>query len=83
MLAFSTLELNTSSQLIHNQAVLAAQKYLIAEAEVLTAIMRVDKDETYKKLNYEYLIPYWVAELNLSEDCLSLGPPCRKGKARG
>lgn len=68
MLRFTNPELNGYSQLLHNQAVLSAKKYLVAEAEVLAAIMRVDKDQTYKKLNYEHLTPYCVAELRLSEE---------------
>ena len=68
MFAFAAEELNSKSQSIHDHAIATAKKYLIAEADLLTAIIHVDQDQTFKKLGFEHLTPYCVRELKLSEE---------------
>ncbi len=65
---FSTTKLSEVSREIHENALLRAKKYLVAEAELLDAIMQVDRDETYRKLGEAFLTPYCEKYLGLSHE---------------
>jgi len=69
---FEIEELDSGSRAIHEQAKAKAKararKYLIAEAELLEAIMEVDRRRIYEAFGCPYLTPYCVEHLDLSED---------------
>jgi hypothetical protein len=60
--------LDETSRQIHEHAVAKAAGYLVAEAELLSAIIEVDRARLYEKFGETYLTPYCVKYLNLSED---------------
>ncbi len=60
--------LDPQSQQIHTIAVEKAAKYLVAEAELLGAIIDVDRARLFEKFSEPYLTPYCVKYLGLSED---------------
>jgi hypothetical protein len=60
--------LDEISRQIHEHAVAKAARYLVAEAELLSAIIEVDRSKLYEKFGETYLTPYCVKYLNLSED---------------
>jgi hypothetical protein len=62
------VELDSSSKAIHELALLRAQKYLVAEAELLESIMDVDQHKIYIEFGETHLTPYCVKVLGLSED---------------
>src|SRR5947207_3270499 len=65
---FDAQPLSPRSQQIHDTAVKCAKRYLIAEAELLEAIIQVDKDRTYEKFRETYLTPYCMKYLKLSDE---------------
>jgi len=67
-IAFEMEELDTSAREIHERAKIRARKYLIAEAELLEAIMEVDHRRIFENFHYTHLTPYCVKELGLSEE---------------
>ncbi len=56
------------SKLIHTEAITRAQRYLIAEAELLEIIIEVDSYKIYEELGLSHLTPYCTKHLGLSED---------------
>lgn len=64
--------LDITSKQIHETAIAKAAKYLVAEAELLTAIMDVDRHQLYKKFDETHLTPYCVKYLKLSEDVAAM-----------
>ncbi len=62
------IELDERETFIHENAVTRARKYLGAEAELLSAIVEVDKNKVYEKFGLTHLTPYCVRYLGLSED---------------
>ena len=56
------------SLLIHQEAITRAQRYLIAEAELLEVIIEIDKSRIYEEFGLSHLSPYCVKYLGLSED---------------
>lgn len=64
--------LDADSKRIHEKAVAKAKKYLIAEAELLSAIIDVDRHRTYELFEETYLTPYCVKYLNLSQDVAAM-----------
>ncbi len=62
------IELDEPGTFIHENAVSRARKYLGAEAELLSAIIEVDKNRIFEKLGLTHLTPYCVRYLGLSED---------------
>ena len=60
--------LNTHSRMIHEKALVRAQRYLIAEADLLESIIEIDKDRTFEKWGLTHLTPYCVQHLGLSEE---------------
>src|SRR4051812_2933902 len=67
-IAFAAIELSEKSLAFHEDALAKAATYLIAEAALLTAIMNIDEDRTYKSFGYAYLTSYCVEQLRLSEE---------------
>jgi predicted GTPase len=61
-------KLNSHSRLIHEKALARAQRYLVAEADLLESIIEVDRDRTYEKWGLTHLTPYCVKHLGLSEE---------------
>lgn len=64
--------LDMASKQIHEIAVEKAAKYLVAEAELLIAIVEVDRHKLYEKFDETYLTPYCVKYLKLSEDVAAM-----------
>lgn len=52
----------------HQRALACARRYLVAEADLLVAIVEVDRLRIYEAFHYTHLTPYCVKELGLSED---------------
>src|SRR3954470_10101209 len=69
--AFSGI-VDGASKAIHEHAVLCAEKYLEAEASLLSAVMKVDADQTYLKLGETYLTPYCVKFLKLDSNAAAM-----------
>jgi len=61
------VKLDPRSKEIHERAVRRAKKYLVAEGELLSSILEVDKDETYRKFGEAYLTPYCEKYLGLTD----------------
>lgn len=64
--------LDAISQNLHDAALDRAAKYLIAEAELLSAILEIDRHKVYEKFGEPYLTPYCTKYLNLSEDVAAM-----------
>jgi 5-methylcytosine-specific restriction endonuclease McrA len=64
--------LDVISRQIHDLAVEKASKYLVAEAELLSAIIEVDRHRLYEKFDETYLTPYCVKYLKLSDDVAAI-----------
>lgn len=64
--------LDFNSKQIHEMAVEKASKYLVAEAELLKAIIEVDRHKLYEKFDEPFLTPYCIKYLNLSEDVAAM-----------
>lgn len=64
--------LDVVSQNLHDIAVDRATKYLIAEAELLRALVEIDRHKIYEKFDETHLTPYCVKYLNLSEDVAAM-----------
>jgi hypothetical protein len=60
--------ISRKSSLIHNEAISCAQRYLVAEAELLEVIIEIDKERIYEEFGLTHLTPYCVKHLGLSED---------------
>lgn len=60
--------LSQRSSLIHQEAITRAQRYLVAEAELLEIIIEIDKGRIYKAFGLTHLTPYCIKHLGLSED---------------
>ena len=56
------------SSLIHTEAISRAQRYLVAEADLLEVIIEIDKEKIYEEFGLTHLTPYCVKHLGLSED---------------
>jgi 5-methylcytosine-specific restriction endonuclease McrA len=67
-IVFTQKELTAEKKIIHEQAVRRAQRYLVAEAELLESIIEADKNKLYEDFGLGYLTPYCVKHLGLSED---------------
>jgi len=65
---FEQKELVGENRIIHERALIRAQRYLIAEAELLESIIEIDKSRLYENFGLTYLTPYCVQFLGLSED---------------
>lgn len=52
--------LNSFSRSIHERALMRAQRYLVAEADLLESIIEIDKDRTFEKWGLTHLTPYCV-----------------------
>src|SRR5262245_30023058 len=65
---FEPQPLSSHSQQIHDNAIKCAKRYLVAEADLLEAIIQVDKDRTYEKFGETHLTPYCMKYLNLSDE---------------
>jgi hypothetical protein len=64
--------LDMISKQIHERALEKASKYLVAEAELLSAIIEVDRNKLYEKFAETYLTPYCVKYLKLSDDVAAM-----------
>jgi hypothetical protein len=64
--------LDLISKQIHDRAVEKASKYLVAEAELLSAIIDVDRNRLYEKFDETYLTPYCVKYLKLGDDVAAM-----------
>jgi hypothetical protein len=64
--------LDEVSKRIHETAVEKADKYLVAEAELLSAIIEVDRTKLYEKFHETHLTPYCVKYLKLSDDVAAM-----------
>jgi len=64
--------LDAISQNLHDVALDRAAKYLIAEAELLSAILEIDRHKVYERFGEPYLTPYCTKYLNLSEDVAAM-----------
>jgi len=64
--------LDLISQNLHDVAVSKAARYLVAESELLNAIIEIDRRKIYEKFDEPYLTPYCVKYLNLSEDVAAM-----------
>lgn len=62
------INLDKKSEGIHERALLSSRKYLVAEAELLDAIIEVDRFKIYECFGFTHLSPYCVKYLGLSED---------------
>ncbi len=60
--------LSARSTHIHKEAVTRAQRYLIAEADLLEIIIEIDKERIYEEFGLTHLTPYCIKHLGLSED---------------
>jgi hypothetical protein len=65
---FFSENLSVASWAIHQNALLKAKKYLIAEADLLAAICEVDRDKTYEGFGETFITPYCIKYLGLSGD---------------
>jgi len=65
---FPVQDLDPKSLAIHQRALNRARRYLVAEAELLEAIMEVDRNRTFEKFSLTHLTPYCVKYLGLTED---------------
>lgn len=64
--------LDQESKRIHDFAVGKASRYLLAEAELLSAIVDCDKLKIFEKFGETYLTPYCVKYLKLSEEVAAM-----------
>lgn len=64
--------LSPKNTLIHKEAILRAQRYLVAEAELLEIIIEIDKERIYENFGLTHLTPYCVKHLGLSDDVAAL-----------
>ena len=67
-LSFPIRPLNPLQLAIHDRAMACAKRFLVAEAELLNAIMEVDKSRLYEEFALTHLTPYCVKILGLSDD---------------
>jgi hypothetical protein len=67
-IVFTQKELTAEKKIIHERALTRAQRYLVAEAELLESIIEADKNKLYEDFGLSYLTPYCVKHLGLSED---------------
>jgi hypothetical protein len=67
-IVFTQKELTAEKKIIHERALTRAQRYLVAEAELLESIIEADKNKLYEDFGLGYLTPYCVKHLGLSED---------------
>ena len=65
-------KLDEIGQRVHSLACARAQKYLIAEAELLESIIEVDRSRLYERFRHEHLTPYCIEELKLTEDVAAM-----------
>jgi len=65
---FEQKELVGINKIIHERALIRAQRYLSAEAELLESIIEIDNSRLYENFGLTYLTPYCVKFLGLSED---------------
>jgi len=65
---FEQKELVGENRIIHERALIRAQRYLIAEAELLESIIEIDKSRLYENFGLTHLTPYCVQFLGLSEN---------------
>ena len=61
-------DISRNSSLIHNEAITRAQRYLVAEADLLEVIIEIDKEKIFEEFGLTHLTPYCVKHLGLSED---------------
>src|SRR4051812_4008100 len=61
------IELDSAAKLIHERALGRAQRYLVAEADLLLSIIEIDKNKIYEKFKETYLTPYCIKFLGLTE----------------
>jgi hypothetical protein len=71
-LVFEQKELTAEKKLIHERAITRAQRYLIAEADLLKSIIEVDKNKLYEDFGLSYLTPYCVKHLGLTDDVAAI-----------
>lgn len=62
------LDLSVKARAIHEHAVDVAKKFLVKEADLLAAIIEVDRFRIHEKFGEPHLTPYCVKHLGLSED---------------
>jgi hypothetical protein len=65
---FETQPLDPISLSLHENALASAKRFLVAEIELLDAIMAVDKQCIYEKFGFPALTPYCIKILRLSEE---------------
>jgi len=65
---FEQKELVGEKKKIHERALFRAQRYLVAEADLLESIIEADRNRLYEDFGLAYLTPYCVKYLGLSED---------------
>ena len=65
---FKQKELTGEKKVIHERALLRAQRYLVAEAALLESIIEADQARLYEDFGLAYLTPYCVQHLGLSDD---------------
>jgi hypothetical protein len=63
----SALALESSVQKIHEKALIIAQKFKRAEADLVSILQEVDAAKVYSKMEYPSLFQYCVGALGLSE----------------
>lgn len=66
------IQLPFHSREIHERACRRAERYLVAEAELLESIIQIDEDRTFEKFGETHLTPYCVKYLNLSDDVAAI-----------
>jgi hypothetical protein len=71
-LVFEQKELTAEKKLIHEKAITRAQRYLIAEADLLKSIIEVDRNKLYEDFGLSYLTPYCVKHLGLTDDVAAI-----------
>lgn len=65
---FEQKELFGEKKTIHERALFRAQKYLVAEADLLESIIEADQNKLFEDFGLAYLTLYCVKHLGLSED---------------